>query len=195
MKVLIASSNSHKIREIKSLLKKFNAEVFSLSDFPSISEIPETGSTLEENALLKAKAYHLSTGMTVIADDTGLFVDALNGNPGVYSARFAGKNATYEINCDKLIAELKLRNLDFSNAYFKTVICYLENENNYKFFEGMIEGKVITQKLGYGGFGYDPVFVPKGFVKTFAELTENEKNEISHRGQAIKKFMSYLESL
>lgn len=189
MKILIASANNHKVQEIKSILSEKNIDVVSLNDFPPIPDVPETGITLEENSHIKALAYHKETGLPVIADDTGLFVDALNGEPGVYSARYAGEEATYSDNCNKLISEFKKLGLESSPAHFKTVICYLKNENEYKFFEGQVDGTIITQLHGTNGFGYDPLFIPDGYNITFAEMTNTQKNELSHRAIAVKRFV------
>lgn len=189
MKILIASANNHKVEEIKSILSEKNIDVVSHNDFPPIPDVAETGVTLEENAHIKALAYHKETGLPVIADDTGLFVDALNGKPGVYSARYAGDDATYSDNCNKLISELKKLGLKSSPAHFMTVICYLKNENDFKFFEGRVNGMIATELCGTNGFGYDPLFIPDGYDITFAEMTNTQKNELSHRARAVKKFV------
>lgn len=191
-KLLVASNNVHKIDEIKKILNDIkDLQVVSLRDENIFIDVEETADTLEGNALLKAKEVHSVSGLPVISDDTGLFVEELNNEPGVYSARYAGENATYHDNCKKLISKLKEKNLPGSPAHFTAVICYIDNSGKEKFFEGVINGKVSTEMRGENGFGYDPLFVANGMNKTFAELTDEEKNKISHRGLAIKKFAEF----
>ncbi|HEX2786505.1 MAG TPA: RdgB/HAM1 family non-canonical purine NTP pyrophosphatase [Ignavibacteria bacterium] len=191
-KLLVASNNAHKIDEIKKILSDIkDLQVVSLKDENIFIDVEETADTLEGNALLKAKVIHSVSGLPVISDDTGLFVEELNNEPGVYSARYAGENSTYLDNCKKLISKLKEKNLSESPAHFKAVICYIDNSGKEKFFEGVINGKVSTEMRGKNGFGYDPLFVADGMNKTFAELTDEEKNTISHRGVAIKKFAEF----
>lgn len=195
MKILIASANEHKVREVESILREKNIDALSLRDFPPMPEVPENGTTLEENSLIKALAYHKETGMPVIADDTGLFVDALNGEPGVYSARYAGEDATYSDNCNKLLQELKNIGVEFSQAKFKTVICYLKDSDDFDFYEGEVKGKIINEKRGDNGFGYDPLFIPDGYNLTFAEMSDEEKNKVSHRARAVEKFINNFRTL
>lgn len=191
-KLLVASNNTHKIDEIKKILSDINdLQVVSLRDENIFIDVEETADTLEGNALLKAKEIHSVSGLPVISDDTGLFVEELHNEPGVYSARYAGENATYLDNCKKLISKLKEKNLSESPAHFKAVICYVDNSGKEKFFEGITNGKITTEMRGENGFGYDPLFFADGMDKTFAELTEEEKNKISHRGLAIKKFAEF----
>jgi XTP/dITP diphosphohydrolase len=191
-KLLVASNNAHKVDEIKKILSDIkDVKIVSLKDENIFIDIEETGVTLEENALLKAKEIHLVSGLPVISDDTGLFVSALNNEPGVYSARYAGESAAYLDNCNKLISKLKEKDLSESPAYFKAVICYIDSSGKEKFFEGIINGKVSIEMRGENGFGYDPLFVPGGMNKTFAQLTDEEKNEISHRALAIKNFAEF----
>jgi XTP/dITP diphosphohydrolase len=191
-KLLVASNNAHKVDEIKKILSDIkDVKIVSLKDENIFIDIEETGVTLEENALLKAKEIHLVSGLPVISDDTGLFVSALNNEPGIYSARYAGESATYLDNCNKLISKLKKKDLSESPAYFKAVICYIDSSGKEKFFEGIINGKVSIEMRGENGFGYDPLFVPGGMNKTFAQLTDEEKNEISHRALAIKNFAEF----
>lgn len=195
-KIILASNNKHKISELKSILNGFNKiQLLSLEEANIFIEVEETGKTLNENAYLKASEIFNITGIPVIADDSGLFVDALHGEPGVYSSRYAGLNATYSDNCKKLIRELKKKNLIESKAEFRTVICFIDEINNEKYFEGIVKGKIITEQVGDKGFGYDPLFIPDGLVKTFAQLTDEEKNKLSHRANAVYKFTEYLKNL
>lgn len=187
-KIVFATNNQHKLEEIREITKgKF--EILSLADINCHDDIPETGVTFEENALIKAQYVKYKYGLDCFADDSGLEVDALNGKPGVYTARYAGQNATSEDNMQKLLLELS----ENSNrdARFKTVIALIENGSQY-FFEGTIDGVISQTKYGNGGFGYDPIFVPNGYSKTFAELDISIKNEISHRAKATAKLIDYL---
>jgi XTP/dITP diphosphohydrolase len=191
--LLIASNNLHKIKEISEILASLNIKILSLKDFPDFPEVEETGSTLEENALLKAKEISEKFSVPTLADDTGLFVDALNGEPGVYSARYSGENATYASNCEKLLNNLKDMDGKERTAVFTSVLCLYINESEHYFFKGNVEGKIIKQAKGTNGFGYDPLFIPKGFAKTYAEMDDAKKNELSHRALALKKFKKFLE--
>lgn len=192
-KILIASGNSHKIKEISSIISDIpSLEMTSLKNFGISLEVDENGSTLEENALIKAKAVYKLLEMPVISDDTGLFVNALNGEPGIYSARYAGVDASYKDNCNKLLKNLREIEDDKLQADFKCCICLLINSDKYYFFEGICRGKICRSPRGENGFGYDPVFLPDGFEKTFAELTDDEKNVISHRGRALEKLKEFL---
>lgn len=192
-KILIASGNSHKIKEISSIISDIpSLELTSLNNFGVSLEVDENGSTLEENALIKAKAVYKLLEIPVISDDTGLFVNALNGEPGIYSARYAGIDASYEDNCNKLLNNLKEIDDENLQADFKCCICLLINSDEYYFFEGICRGKICRSPKGENGFGYDPVFLPDGFEKTFAELTDDEKNLISHRGRALEKLKEFL---
>ena len=192
-KILIASGNSHKIKEISSIVSDIpNLEVTTLNNFGICLEVEENGNTLEQNALIKAKSVYSLLGMPVISDDTGLFVNALNGEPGIYSARYAGLNAAYKDNCDKLLDNLKEIDDDNLQAEFKCCICLLINPEEFYFFEGICRGRICRSPKGENGFGYDPVFMPDGFEKTFAELTDDEKNLISHRGRALEKLKGFL---
>lgn len=195
-KIILASNNKHKISELKSILNGFSKiQLLSLEEANIYIEVEETGDTLNKNAFLKASEIFNITGIPVIADDSGLFVDALNGEPGVYSSRYAGLKATYTDNCEKLISELKKKNLTESKAEFRTVICFIDKLNNEKYFEGIVKGKIITEQHGDNGFGYDPLFIPEGVNKTFAQLTDEEKNKLSHRANAVNKFTEYLKKL
>lgn len=189
--LIIASNNKHKIEEISEILSNTEIKLFSLKDFPEFPDPDESGTTLFDNSLIKAKEISLKFGKPAIADDTGLFVSALNGEPGVYSARYSGENATYESNCAKLLNELQNKN--DRSAEFRSVICLYINDSEKYFFEGIVKGRIINAKRGSNGFGYDPLFVPKGSDKTFAELTDVEKNKISHRSLALQKLKAFLD--
>jgi XTP/dITP diphosphohydrolase len=189
MKLVFASNNKNKIQEIQVLVPK-NIQIVSLEDIGCTEDIPETADTIEGNAILKANYVTEKYGYNCFADDTGLEVDALNGAPGVYSARYAGEQKDANDNMDKLLSELK----DKTNrkANFKTVIA-LNLNGNQNLFTGIINGKIIEEKIGTNGFGYDPIFVAEGFDKTFAELTMEEKSTISHRGIAVKELILFLQ--
>lgn len=186
MDLLLATRNPNKTREFRELLgQPFN--VIDLSSFPEIAIPEETGRTFEENAGLKAIAASKKLPNLVIADDSGLEVDALGGAPGVFSARYAGENAGDVSNVDKLLRELRKQNIatEKRSARFRCVIALAQNGKLLGVFEGFVEGKIVDPPRGSGGFGYDPIFEPKGFDQTFAEITPESKNKISHRGQAI----------
>lgn len=189
MKLVFASNNKNKIQEIQALVPK-NIQIVSLEDIGCTEDIPETADTIEGNAILKANYVTDKYGYDCFADDTGLEVEALNGAPGVYSARYAGEQKNANDNMDKLLSELK----DKSNrkANFKTVIA-LNLNGKQNLFTGIINGKIIEEKIGSNGFGYDPIFVADGYEKTFAELTMEEKSTISHRGIAVKELILFLQ--
>ena len=186
-KLIFATNNPNKLAEIKSAVKTF--EVVGLKEMGIVEEIAETGSTLEENALIKSQYIFQKTGLNCFADDTGLELKALNGRPGVHSARYAGPNCSAADNMDKLLNELE--NHDDRSASFRTVISLLLNGEKY-YFEGEVMGDILSQKKGVDGFGYDPIFQPKGFSASFAEMSMIQKNEISHRGIAVKKLIQFL---
>lgn len=188
-KLVFASNNTHKLAEIRSILAG-RVEVVSLSDIDCHDDIPETADTLEGNALIKARHIWEHYGLYCFADDTGLEVEALDGAPGVYSARFAGEKATFEDNISLLLERLKGVPAP-RRAVFRTVIALIDEYGTH-LFEGSIAGEITKERLGGQGFGYDPVFLPEGQTKTFAQLTESEKNSMSHRGRAIQKLASYL---
>ena len=188
MKLVFATHNPNKLKEIQSLLPK-EIELISLEDIGCNEDIPETSETISGNALLKAHYVKENFGFDCFADDTGLEVEALNGAPGVYSARYAGEEKSDEANIQKLISELK--NEKNRSARFKTVIALIMNGKEH-FFEGICKGEIIEDKRGNHGFGYDPVFVPSNQKKTFAEMELSEKNEFSHRGKAFGKLISFI---
>ncbi|MBL8008482.1 MAG: RdgB/HAM1 family non-canonical purine NTP pyrophosphatase [Ignavibacteria bacterium] len=194
-KILIATGNSHKINEIKLLLQDFpGLKILSLKDFCIKPEITEDKDSLEKNSLKKARETYNILKIPCVSDDTGLFVEALNGAPGVHSARYSGENATYDSNCRKLLYELKDIPAKDRNAYFETVICLYINDNENYFFNGICKGRIINEVRGKYGFGYDPVFVPEGYDRTFAEMTNEEKNNVSHRSAAVKSFAGFLKN-
>ncbi|WP_396168772.1 non-canonical purine NTP diphosphatase [Flavobacterium sp.] len=188
MKLVFASNNANKIKEIQQLIPA-SIEIVSLQDIGCNDDIPETAATIEGNAILKANYVTEKYGLNCFADDSGLEVEALNGAPGVYSARYAGEPKNDENNMDKLILALK----DESNkkANFKTVIC-LNLNGVQQLFTGIINGTITDTKVGDNGFGYDPIFIADGLTKTFAELTMQEKSTISHRGIAVKQLVALL---
>lgn len=188
MQLVFASNNKNKIKEIQLLLPK-HIQVVSLEDIGCLEDIPETAGTIEGNAILKANYVTEKFGYNCFADDTGLEVEALNGEPGVYSARYAGEQKDANDNMDKLLVNLKDKTN--RNANFKTVICLNLNGEQH-LFTGIINGKIIEEKIGTNGFGYDPIFVADGYAKTFAELALEEKSVISHRGLAVKQLVDFL---
>lgn len=189
-KLILASRNKNKIEEMKQLVAHLGIEVFSALDFPELEEVEEDKPTLEGNALKKARYVHQKTGIAALSDDTGLEVDALNGAPGVLSARYAGENATYEDNVLKLLSAMQGQSNRM--ARFRTVVALVDSENEYT-FEGICEGKIIEKQIGKKGFGYDPIFIPTEFAETFAQMNADIKNLISHRGKAVQKFVDFLE--
>jgi len=189
MKLIFATNNAHKLAEIKSAITNF--EITGLRESGIEEDIPETGTTLKENALIKAKFIYDKYGENCFADDTGLEVQALNGEPGVYSARYAGEQCSFEDNNTKLLAALA-KELS-REAQFRTVICLILGGKEF-YFEGICEGKILEDYQGKQGFGYDPIFKPNGFKESFAEMTTKQKNEISHRGLAVKKLIAFLQN-
>lgn len=184
--LVIASNNEGKIREIRQLV--LDIELLSLKDIGFTDDIPEPYHTFEENALAKASAIYKFSSKNVFADDSGLCIDALHGLPGVDSAHFSGTRDD-EKNLQKVLQELK--GVSGRGAYYKAVICLVWDGEVY-YFEGICEGRIIEEKRGEGGFGYDPVFIPDGYNQTFGELPPDIKNKISHRGKAIKKMVEWL---
>jgi XTP/dITP diphosphohydrolase len=186
--LIFATSNQNKVLEIQKILpKKFNIK--SLKDLNYFEDIPENETTIEGNAIFKAKYIYEKFNINVFADDTGLEVEALNGEPGVHSARYAGTTRNSEKNIKKLLKNLK--NIKNRNARFKTVIALII-DNKLHIFSGIVEGYILDSPKGNNGFGYDPIFCPNGFDKSFAELTLKEKNLISHRSLAMKKLIDFI---
>jgi XTP/dITP diphosphohydrolase len=188
MQLVFSSNNINKIKEIQFLLPS-TIQVLSLEEIGCFEEIPETADTIEGNAILKANYITEKYGIHCFADDSGLEVDALNGEPGVYSARYAGEPKSDDNNMDKLL--LNLRDKTNKKANFKTVICLNINDEQH-LFTGIIHGKIIDKKVGKNGFGYDPIFMADGYDKTFAELDIEEKSKISQRGLAVKQLVDFL---
>lgn len=186
--IIFATHNAHKIEEIQQMLEgKIN--IIPIKSLGLKEEIPETGKTLRENAHQKAMYVYNKFGKDCFADDTGLEVEALEGRPGVYSARYAGEGCSFDDNIDKLLEEMDGKTN--RKAHFKTVICLIENGKEI-FFEGKCDGVITTERYGKRGFGYDPVFIPNGYGESFAEMSKQEKNKISHRGKATNKLIEYL---
>lgn len=195
MKIVFATNNQHKLEEIRQILGN-KIEILSLSDIGCDVDIPETADTFEGNALLKARYIYDHYHMSCFADDSGLEVDVLNGAPGIYSARYAGKAHDSEANMTKLLAELEEKNN--RHARFRTVIALLlENDGVVEehLFEGIVNGTIIRERRGTAGFGYDPIFQPEGYESTFAELGAEIKNKISHRAKAVEKLAAFMEKL
>jgi XTP/dITP diphosphohydrolase len=191
MEIVLATNNRGKLREIKSILQGLSVNILTLEDFPGLDLPPEEGSTFEDNALVKARYVATRTGLSALADDSGLEVDALAGGPGVRSARYAGPGAGDKDNIEKLLKELRGIPAGKRSARFVCVVAYAGPEGVEKTFRGRFEGMIAEHAAGGGGFGYDPVFFVPGLERTAAELTPEEKNELSHRGLAIKKFKAW----
>ena len=189
-KIVFATGNPNKLKEINSAINGF--KIVGLKDLGITEEIPETGDTLMKNALQKAKYVYNKTGLDCFSDDTGLEIEALNYRPGVYSAMYAGPDCNAENNIRKVLEELE----ESTNrkAQFKTVIALILNGKEY-FFEGLVNGVILNERSGKGGFGYDPIFRPIGYEESFAKMTIGQKNEISHRGLAVKKLITFLADL
>ncbi|VBB46068.1 Non-canonical purine NTP pyrophosphatase [uncultured Paludibacter sp.] len=189
-KIVFATNNRHKLEEVKNILGK-KIEIISLQDIGCEEEIPETADTLEGNAELKAQYISQKYNIDCFADDTGLEIAALNGKPGVFSARYAGEPSNSANNVRKVLYEMQGK--ENREAQFRTVICLVENGKSH-FFEGKITGKIAQKPTGGNGFGYDPVFIPDGYNKSFAELTTEDKNRISHRALAVKELAVHFDN-
>ena len=187
-KLVFATNNAHKLEEIAFILGD-KIELLSLKDIHCQADIPETADTLEGNAIQKAEYIHQHYGMDCFADDTGLEVEALNGAPGIYSARYAGEGHDSEANMKKLLENMQDK--ENRKAQFRTAICLIMDGETH-LFEGIVKGEIIKEKKGGAGFGYDPIFVPEGYDLTFAELGNDIKNTISHRAKAVEKLCSFL---
>jgi len=188
MKILFATNNDHKIREIKSMIPP-GFELLSLADINYPYDIPETGNTLEENAMIKARTIYNICNLPTFADDTGLEIECLKGEPGVRSARYAGESKNMDDNIDKVLTLMDKETN--RKARFRTVIAFIAKGEEF-FFEGIIPGTIIRERRGTSGFGYDPVFIPDGRTLTFAEMSSGEKNQISHRSEALRKLTDFL---
>ena len=179
----------NKQKEMNSILSSLGILIVGLDEFPQVGDIEETGTTLLENAYIKARTVYELTGLPSLADDTGLEIESLNNRPGVYSAMYAGADCNAENNMRKVLSELKT----FQNrkAQFKTVIALIINDKKF-YFEGKVEGTILKEKNGISGFGYDPIFIPNGYDETFAQMSIDLKNKISHRGIAVRKLVAFL---
>ena len=188
MKLVFATNNKHKLEEVRAILGN-KIEILSLNDIDCHDDIPETADTLEGNALIKAKYIYDKFGVDCFADDTGLEVDVLGGEPGVYSARYASEECNSEANMHKLLHNLTGKNN--RDAQFRTVIALII-KGEEKLFNGIVKGKISNEKMGDAGFGYDPIFIPEGFSESFAQMTSDMKNSISHRYRATEELSNYL---
>lgn len=191
--LLIASGNRNKIKELEQLLRPLEIRLVSTLDYPEMEEVVEDQETLEGNALKKAREWHARTGLAALADDTGLEVEALGGAPGVHSARYAGPDAGDSDNVAKLLKAMEGESN--RSARFRTVVALVGEEGEHQLFEGVCEGDILSAPTGDHGFGYDPVFRSSGYSRSFAELTGEEKNRISHRGLAMKRVLHRLREL
>ncbi len=189
-KIVFATNNQNKLKEVRGALSGLN--VLSLKDIQCFDELPEEKDTLEGNAQQKAEYVYTKYGVPCFADDTGLIIQALNGEPGVYSARYAGPECDFEKNMDLVLQ--KLAETENRKAYFKTIICFFNGEGP-KLFDGLVDGSILKERTGNDGFGYDPIFLPNGYDLSFAQMSIQQKNEISHRGIAVRKFIQYLNSI
>lgn len=195
-KLILSTGNSDKIKEIKDILKDLSVDILSKGDLGlGDLEIEENGDTLEENAIIKAKALAERVNGIVIADDTGLFVEYLNGAPGVHSARYGGEEHNYKKNNEKLLEELKDVPIDKRSAYFETVIAIVLEDKSIRTLRGRCNGIIGLEPVGDKGFGYDPLFIPEGYDQSFAELGEDIKNEIGHRGKALNQLKREIDKI
>jgi XTP/dITP diphosphohydrolase len=186
-KLVIGTHNRDKFKEMKKALEGLDWEIVAAFDFPGVPEVEEDGKTLEENSLKKAKVLSAFAGLPALSDDTGLFIDALGGQPGIYAARFAGEKCSYDDNVQKVLGLMKGLESGSRRAVFRTIITLYEPEKGVRQVSGEAAGVITKTVQGPGGFGYDPIFMPDGHSKTFAEMTLTEKNKISHRGKALQK--------
>jgi XTP/dITP diphosphohydrolase len=197
-KIVLATANTHKVIEFQRILNELmpDLELVAASQFPGVPEIEETGSTFAENALIKARAINAFTNLPALADDSGLVVEALNGAPGIFSARYAGINADDKANVMKLLDEIKGLDQALLSAKFECSIALVDKSQNLELVvDGQMPGQVIKEVRGENGFGYDPIFVPQGLTKTSSELSDSEKDKISHRGIALRKISVILKQL
>jgi XTP/dITP diphosphohydrolase len=192
MKLFFATANQNKVKELAALISDYDIDVVSAADYPDFISPPETGETFQENAQIKAECACKFTGLPSLADDSGLVVDALKGAPGVYSARYAGENATDEENNEKLLAEMKDIPEEDRKAYFCSVLCLALPKGETVFSEGRVHGMILKERRGENGFGYDPLFYVNEMDKGMAELTLAEKNMVSHRGMAFRQMRDQL---
>ena len=190
-KIILASNNKNKLNEITEKVKGLDLKIISQSEEGYDIEVEETGKTFEENAILKAEAIYKISNMPVIAEDSGLEIDSLNGEPGVYTGRYAGENATSQDKIEKVLNLMENIEESKRTARFKCVICYIDKEGEKHIFEGSCEGKITYEPYGTAGFDYDPIFLYD--TRTFAQMTSEEKNKISHRGKAVNELVEYLQ--
>lgn len=194
---MVATNNKHKLSEINAIidtiLPKGTIELLSSADFGKKVEPNETGKTYRENAEIKATAFFNEFGLPTIADDSGLEIDALSGDPGVFSSSFGGEEGNHAKNREKVINLIKRVSENQHSARFRAVFCYIDSTQKF-FVEGVVEGQMVVEERGAGGFGYDPIFVPNGYDVTFSEMSDKEKNEISHRANAVKNLISELKA-
>lgn len=193
--IVIASSNKHKVSEIIQKIHSYFQKIYSLSDFPKIGDIKEDGNSVLENSFIKSRVTFDYTNIPSVADDTALEVDYLNGDPGLFTARYAGENVTYDDNMNKLLNAMDGVPFDNRTARFRTVVTYVDGGINDFFVEGILEGYILEEKQGEFGFGYDPVFFVPEKGKSLASISSEIKNEISHRGLAIDKFKNKINQL
>ncbi len=187
MILLLATRNEDKVIEIKDILKDLDVEIISASQFPDMPDVIEDRDTIKENAIKKAIECAAFSGMLTLADDTGLFVEALNGKPGVHAARFAGENCSYKDNRDKMLNEMKGKT--DRKAQFRTVVAFASPQELIDTTQGKVDGTITESEIGTGGFGYDPIFRANETGKTFGEMSEKDKNKISHRGKAFRNMI------
>jgi len=196
--LVLATQNSHKIHEITRILQSFSFQLLSLKTFPDLPVVEEDGNSFEVNALIKARAIRDFTGLPSLADDSGLEVDALKGAPGIYSARYAGADGNDARNNEKLLKDLLSVPWESRTARFRCVIAFCNSQHSEWTVAGVCEGRLLEKPKGKSGFGYDPLFIPRGYEQTFAEMDPVEKNKISHRSRALKsfaeKFQEYMDS-
>ena len=193
MEIILASNNKEKLREITHILQPFGIKVISQAESGFDIEVEETGKTFAENAILKAEAIHKLYGKPVISDDSGLQVDYLHGEPGVYSKRYAGENASYEEKIHKILHSMEEAKEEERTARFVCAICYIDEKGEKHIFQESCEGSILREPRGENGFAYDPIFLYQD--KSFAEMSEEEKNEVSHRGKALRKMTEYFREL
>lgn len=189
--IMIATSNAHKVAEFTQMLKPFGYEVKSLLDLNDKIDIEENGATFQENALIKARTIHDKLKIAVVSDDSGLAVNAMNGAPGIYSARFMGEDTSYAVKNQAIIDEVNKH--EDRGAQFVCAIAYIEQDGSEHIFTGTVEGKIASKSIGEGGFGYDPIFYYPPYQTTLANVSEDMKNKVSHRGRALAQLVAYLE--
>jgi len=192
MILCLATNNQGKINELKSLLSNLAIQIVGLKEIGCLIDLPETGHTFQENSLQKAQYVFDNFKIPCIADDSGLQIAALNGEPGIYSARYSGEHGDDKANIAKVLE--KLSGIKNRNANFKTVVTYIGVDGQSLFFEGVIDGSIAEKPFGSNGFGYDPIFIPFGYSETFAEIAADIKNKISHRAKAVQGLLAYLKS-